>query len=528
MISTSPVRVMMLWCPGWSVLAARLVQGIAADQALALTDRGIVVACSSAARLEGVTTGLRVRQAQHRCPDLIVLPHDVVAEARAFEPVLRAVEEKVPNVHVVRPGLAAVRAHGASRFYGGERAAAHALLEHLHRFTEHELRLPVDLRIAVADGLFTAEQAACTGSAADPLTIIPAGGSPAFLDGLPVAVACDKKLDNLLQRMGIRTLGDLAKLPRGQVHARFGAAGLRAHQLACGEDAPVLSPRVVPPELGIHVTFDPPAAQIDRVVSRCEPAAAGFAQLLTRSALICTEIRVTIQLEPDALFERVWRHPWQFGKSEVLDRIRWQLEDLAAEATTVDDDSLGASVLSVQVLPESVDDAEHHAQGLWGDRPDEKVEHALTNLQHRLGHEAVLTSTVTGGRLLHERRVLRPWGDALPTLRERRLEQPWPGTVPGPAPATVFTSASQVQVFTAVGEPVTVDERGAVSGIPAWLRLPDSGQRRIEQWAGPWPIRQRWWRKVRQLNRFQLVDNSSSAWLLLADGSTWFAEARYD
>lgn len=527
MIGTSPVRVMLLWCPGWPVLAARLTQGIAADAPLALTDRGAVVACSAAAKLEGVTAGLRIRQAQHRCPDLIVLTHDIVAEARAFEPMLHAVEEKIPDVHVVRPGVAAVRAQGAGRFYGGEHAAASALFAHLHDFTEHELRLPVDLRIAVADGLFTAEQAAYASSTVTPVHIVPAGGSTDFLAGLPVRVACDSKLDNLLQRMGIRTLGDLVQLPRDQVHARFGAAGLRAHQLAAGEDTPILSPRTVPPQLGMHVLFDPAADRVEQIITRCEPAAADFARLLTRSSLICTEIRVTVQLEPDALFERLWRHPWQFGSAEVLDRIRWQLEDLAAEAATVDDDSLGASVLSVQVLPESVDNAEHHAQGLWGDRPDEKVEHALTTLQHRLGHDAVLTSTVAGGRLLHERRVLRPWGDALPTVRERRLEQPWPGTVPGPSPATVFSSAGQVQVCTAAGEPVTVDERGTVSGEPAWLRTPE-GRRRIVQWAGPWPIRQRWWRKGKRLNRFQLIDSQQSAWLLLADGDTWFTEARYD
>lgn len=527
MIDSSPVRVLLLWCPGWSVLAARLIQGIAADQALALADRGMVTACSAAAEQEGVTVGLRVRQAQHRCPDLVVLPHDMVAEARAFEPMLRAVEEKIPGVHVIRPGLAAVRAQGAGRYYGSEYAAASALLQHLQRFTGHELRVPVDLRIAVADGLFTAEQAAYTTTETNPLACVPTGDSAAFLSGLPVSVACDKKLANLLQRMGIRTLGELTKLPRDQVHARFGAAGLRAHQLACGEDTPILSPRIVPPELGMQVAFDPAADRIEQVVAQCEPAAARFAQLLTRSALICTEIRVTVQLEPDTLFERVWRHPWQFGKAEVIDRIRWQLEDLATEATTVDDDSLGAAVLSVEVLPESIDSAEHHAQGLWGDRPDEKVEHALTTLQHRLGHDAILTSAVAGGRLLHERRVLRPWGDALPTERERRLEQPWPGTVPGPAPATVFSSAEQVQVLTDRGAPVTVDERGTVSGIPAWLRLSE-GRRRITQWAGPWPIQQRWWRKLKSLNRFQLLDNHSTAWLLLADGDVWFAEARYD
>ncbi|RNI22290.1 DNA polymerase Y family protein [Flexivirga caeni] len=527
MISAAPIRVLLLWCPGWPVLAARLVQGIAADRALALTDRGVVVACSPAAQAEGVAVGLRVRQAQHRCPDLVVLPHDVAAETRAFEPVLRAIEEKIPDVHVVRPGLAAVKARGAGRFYGSEEAAAHALLTHLQRFTADELRLPVDLRMAVADGLFTAEHAAYSSSARQPLVVVPTGRSRDFLAGLPVSVACDRRLANLLQRMGIRTLGDLAKLPRAQVNSRFGAPGLRAHQLASGEDSPILRPRVVPPELGLHVAFDPPAAQIEQIVLRCEPAAEGFVQLLTRSALICTEIRVTVQLEPDALFERLWRHPWQFGKTEVLDRIRWQLEDLATEAVTTDDETLGASVLSVQVLPESVDNAEHHAQGLWGDRPDEKVEHALTTLQHRLGHESVLTSTVAGGRLLHERRVLRPWGDALPTLRERRLEQPWPGTVPGPSPATVFSSASQVQVLSADGAPITVDERGTVNERPTWLRTHE-GQRRIEQWAGPWPIRQRWWRKVKQLNRFQLVDNHLTAWLLLSDGAVWFTEARYD
>ncbi|GAB3499126.1 DNA polymerase Y family protein [Flexivirga lutea] len=527
MIGSSPVRVMLLWCPGWSVLAARLTQGIAADAPLALTDRGFVVACSAAAKLEGVTVGLRIRQAQHRCPELIVLPHDLVAEARAFEPVLHAVEEKIPDVHVVRPGIAAVRAQGAGRFYGSEHAAASALFAHLHDFTRHELRLPVDLRVAVADGLFAAEQAAYASSTVAPVHLVPAGGSPAFLADLPVGVACDKKLDNLLQRMGIRKLGDLAQLPRDQVHARFGAAGLRAHQLAGGEDTPILVPRTVPPELGMQVSFDPATDRIEQVIAHCEAAADHFARLLTRSSLICTEIRVTVHLEPDALFQRLWRHPWQFGSVEVLDRIRWQLEDLAAEAVTVDDDSLGASVLSVQVLPESVDNAEHHAQGLWGDRPDEKVEHALTTLQHRLGHDAVLTSTVAGGRLLHERRVLRPWGDALPTVRERRLEQPWPGTVPGPAPATVFSSASQVQVFTDTGTPVTVDGRGAVSGQPAWLRTAE-GHLRIAQWAGPWPIQQRWWRKGKRLNRFQLIDNRSTAWLLLADGDTWFTEARYD
>ena len=41
-----------------------------------------------------------------------------------------------------------------------------------------------------------------------------------------------------LERLGIATLGELASLPRSAVADRFGAAGIGAHRLACGEDDP--------------------------------------------------------------------------------------------------------------------------------------------------------------------------------------------------------------------------------------------------------------------------------------------------
>src|SRR5205823_2704487 len=40
------------------------------------------------------------------------------------------------------------------------------------------------------------------------------------------------------ERLGMRTLGELAKLPRDALADRFGQAGVSAHRLACGEDDP--------------------------------------------------------------------------------------------------------------------------------------------------------------------------------------------------------------------------------------------------------------------------------------------------
>jgi protein ImuB len=47
---------------------------------------------------------------------------------------------------------------------------------------------------------------------------------------------------NIFRRWGLRTCGDIARLPRAEVAARLGAWGVTLHQAACGEDAKPLVP----------------------------------------------------------------------------------------------------------------------------------------------------------------------------------------------------------------------------------------------------------------------------------------------
>lgn len=526
-----PVRVVMLWCQEWPLRTAQLTHGIASTEPHALVSKGVVVACSAAARREGVTLKLRVRQAQHRCPDLVVLPDSPDQQARAFEAVLRAMEERVPGVHVVRPGLAAVRAAGASRFYGSEETAALVLV------AEVEEEGVADVRVAVADGLFAAEHAAYSTQPGVPV-IVPAGESATFLATLPVNVvselagqsAADARMGGLLRKMGIRDLGSLAALPRERMHARFGTAGLRAHQLASGEDLPVLAPRTVPQDLAARTVLEPSCDQVENILALCTRAIGELVDRLTDASLVCNEIRCLLHTDGGLVHERVWRHPWQFTAADLLDRVSWQLQDLATLNARDDEELLSDAICEVEVEPESVDAAAHHAEGLWGERPDEHVVRTITQLQHQLGYDGVLTCAVGGGRLLDERRILRPWGDALPEARERRTEQPWPSSVPGPAPATVFTEIRPALVLDEAGELVTVGSRDQLNRTPLWWCSTGDrrDRRRITAWAGPWPVRQRWWRAEQRLSRFQLVDDRAQAWLVLTDGSRWWPEARYD
>ncbi|MEU9842303.1 DNA polymerase Y family protein, partial [Actinomadura sp. NPDC048032] len=109
-------RVLAAWCPDWPVTAV----GIDAAAPGAVVVRGQVAACSAAARAEGVRRGQRIRDAQRRCPELVVRERDTDAEGRRFEAVAQAVAELTPRVEVVRPGLCAIPARGPARFFGGE------------------------------------------------------------------------------------------------------------------------------------------------------------------------------------------------------------------------------------------------------------------------------------------------------------------------------------------------------------------------------------------------------------------------
>ncbi|MCU1576732.1 MAG: polymerase family protein [Leifsonia sp.] len=513
-------RAIVLWCPDWPVTATMQEHGIAADAPVALVDRNLVFACSAAARSEGVQRGLRLREAQFRCTGLEVFPYDPVLDARAFEPVLAAIEEIMPGVQLVRPGTCAIRARGPSRYYGGEEQAAAALLRCLG-----DLGI-AGARVGIADGPFAAEQAArSTRGGSGAVRIVPAGDSPRFLAPLPIGLLGQSALAALLRRLGINTLGDFAALGATDVRERFGEAGARAHVLAGGRDGAMVVPRIPPKQLDSSASFEPPLDRIDQVTFAFRAAADAFIAGLTRAGLVCTAIRIEVETESGQTSERSWQHPRLFTAADVVDRVRWQLQGSGSIES-----GLTSAITRVRVEPESVDDIGHHEVGLWGGGADERIHHGLSRVQSMLGHDAVLTATIGGGRVLAERQVLVPWGDR--AIAAKAGARPWPGSLPAPAPSTVFEVPRSVAVLSATDEPVDVDERGEITG-PIELFSPTASRSDLQPvaaWAGPWPIRERWWdaAQSRSLNRFQVVDASGTAWLLMLDEHRWWAEGRYD
>ncbi|MCS6581134.1 DNA polymerase Y family protein [Curtobacterium citreum] len=517
-----PTRTIVLWCPDWPVIAAARAGGTPPEQPLALTAKGLVFASSASAREQGVVRGLRVREAQARCPELLVQPYDDALDHRAFEPVIRAVEAAVPGVEVLRPGTLALRARGPARYYGGERAAAATLAG-----IAADHGAPA-VRAGVADTPFAADQAARARPVrpGERVRLVPVGASADFLAHLPLGVLGDPDLTTVLDRLGITTLGDFAALCDEQVRDRFGVAGAFLHRLAGGRDPREIAAREIPPELRVEASFEPPLDRADQIAFAFRRSADDFAERLRAAGLVATTIRVGIVDERDILLERTWAHPRWFDAADVVDRVRWQL------AGGVDPSGLEAPVTSVVLEPVAVDDMANHERGLWGSGPDERVHHGLARIQGMVGHDGVVSPRIGGGRTLSERVVLVPWGDA-PAGGERALatvrDRPWPGKLPGPPPATVLERPRPVDVVAVGGASVDVDERGVLSGAPDRFRAEGDrggGFSAVTAWAGPWPLVVRWWESGgRRLHRLQLVDAEGRAWYLVLADHRWWAEA---
>jgi protein ImuB len=511
-----------VWCPDWPVIAA----GGSAEQPGAVVHAGRVFACSAAARSDGVRRNQRRRDAQSRCPELTVYAHDPGRDARMFEPVAECVEALVPGIEIVRPGLIVAAARGAARYYKGELPLVARLSTAVVDETGY------DVQLGVADGIFAATHAAYSAQ------IVPAGESANFLAPQPIQALGRPELADLLMRLGARTLGDFAALPRADVLARFGPDAAYAHDLAHGLEARPPSARCAPPDLEVETALDPPIDRVDTATFVAKTLAEQLHDRLVARGLACIRISIEARTESGEQLSRSWRHGGistaGFSASAIADRTRWQLDGWLSGTIRSHDGRPTGGMVFLRLLPDEVVPDAGRQLSLWGGdcaghgTDIEQVERALARVQGMLGPDAVVTAVVGGGRELGEQVRLVPWGEPRELLPGDSC--PWPGRLPSPSPATVLTQPHSAAVTASDGSPVEVNARLAVSAPPNWLRVEQRPPVEIVGWAGPWPLDVRWWDKLasRRRARFQITTADGAGWLLAFDSGRWLVEALYD
>ena len=491
-------RSVVLWCPDWPVVAGCRQLGRSGSEPAAVLWANRVRTCNQAARAEGIRVGQRRREAQSRCPDLLLLSADPDRDARMFESVAAAVETVAPGVEILRPGLVACAARGPARFFGSEPAAA----EHIVDLVE---ALDVECRVGIADTLEVAVLAARQSR------LVPPGQAAGFCAALPVvelardpAVAPPERaaLVDLLTRLGLTTAGAFAALPEPAVITRFGADGLAAHRLARGLGDRGLSRRVIGADLAVEQVCDPPLERVDTAAFLARALADRFHQRLAGAGMACTRLAITAHTDRDATLTRVWRCARPLTAVATADRLRWQLDgwltagrSLPRDATGTPEDPDGrgpGAIIRLRLEPVEAVGAGLIQYGLWGSdgESDQRAGWAFARIQGLLGPSSVLAPVRSGGRGPADRITLVPWGEEKVPARDPAA--PWPGALPSPSPASLIPAAP-VRLLDDAGQPVRIDDRGRLTGSPAVLLRDDEPPAPVLGWAGPWLLDERWW-----------------------------------
>ena len=494
-------------------------------------------------------------------------------DAHRCEPVAAALEQLTPLSEALRPGLHVFGARGPSLYFGGEQA----LSELVVRTAADAVTSASRIGVGMADGLFAAGLAARVAPEAPAMStsqapaveerssfsistavlVVPAQQSRPFLAGLPLTFLADpisplfpedgtEALLDVLWRLGIRTLGDLAALSEADMLGRFGWPGLLAHRLACGLDYRPLQTEAAGEDAGAEVEIDPPADRIETVAFMVRPLAEAMVGRLARNGLDCACIGITAESDSSHASNRRWRHELRFSAADIVDRVRWQLEGWYRSPNRPT-----GPVTLIRITPWVTAPADGRQLGMWGARTeaDEQAAKALARVQGLLGAEAVTMPRLAGGRRpadigrrvpLHAAADADRGRDSSATgprkgkknrkAKAKAVDAPWLGRLPTPSPAVVPAHPEPITVTDNGGAPVTVGGRGEASA-PPWQMTDSAGHSRtVVAWAGPWPLDERWWRPSarRRQARFQLVLDDGSAHLCVLESGRWQREATYD
>lgn len=404
-----------------------------------------------------------------------------------------------PWVEAIRSGVYALPAHGPARMLGGEEAMAgrirDAILETMMQLDRGAIAL--DLGVGIADGLFAGFLAAkYAGAPMAPggtagVWLVPPGSSQAFLAGWPVGVLGRKKLALALYALGIKTLGDLAALPLGEVLTRFGVDGAACWRVAAGLEG------------------DLPGFRQPALRSRPQPVPAPSSSSKQRQGA---------NWIPTA-------HQSHLAMSNLQPAIRqeglWGEHDdgraLACAAIARVEKLLGTG----RVLRATL-------QGGWA--PSERVTLVSWSTQYMPPGDGQRRLAKAIGRMP---------GDGMGSDRNGD-GAPWPGRIPPPAPALVCPTPLASMLLDTMSSQVAVTARGVLSASPAKVGVGGTTRQgtgtfraraweTVISWAGPWPADERWWSPfATRRARLQVLTSNGMAYLMAVERGQWWIEAIYD
>ena len=214
--------------------------------------RGVVLSATYEARRFGIHSAMPMTRARRLCPQATVIRPDHSSYSRVSAGVMEIFRSVTPLVEPLSLDEAFLDVAGSVRRLGSPATVA----QHIRDRVADEQAITCS--VGVATTKFVAKLAS-TRCKPDGLLVVPGREVIAFLHPLPVAAlwGVGERTEEVLVRLGLRTVGDIAHTPEQTLRRALGqAVGAHLHALSWGRD----ERRVVPYEpdrsIGAEETFD--------------------------------------------------------------------------------------------------------------------------------------------------------------------------------------------------------------------------------------------------------------------------------
>ncbi len=252
-----------------------------------------VVAGNRLARGAGIKPGLSLPQARALCPKLVARARDETCERAAQEALLEVAERFSPRVEDAGEGIAYLDVDGSEHHFKGaspELELGRALLA-----AAEGAGLPA--RAGIASSKLAARIAA---GLPDSPVVVAAGQEAEILAPLPLSrLAPEVEIAETLERWGVRSIGDFAKLPQARVASRLGRSGRDLHATARGLDPRPIIPREPPPAFQEGMSLEWPLVSLEPFLFVGRAALERLCLRLEACGLACIRLELALRLEPD-------------------------------------------------------------------------------------------------------------------------------------------------------------------------------------------------------------------------------------
>ena len=260
---------------------------------LTMESRGrvVVTAANSAASAAGAAPGMALADARAVSPGLASRPADFQADAALLDRIAAWCIRYTPWSAVEGQDGVWLDVTGCAHLFGGEAALLETLRARLGGFG-------LETRGALADtpgaawalSRYSGDRGGHSGGA-----ILPPGGAPAALAGLPAAaLRLGPAAVAGLSRLGLKRIGDLYDMPRAPLTTRFGAEVTRRLDQALGRLAEPIAPRRPAPRHRVRLVFPEAIGLADDIAAGLRRLLHRLCERLDRAGQGCRRLELTL------------------------------------------------------------------------------------------------------------------------------------------------------------------------------------------------------------------------------------------